>query len=70
VTLVFLPDEDGERLEMHRVEQQGRGRHTERLYVPVNQSQRHDVTLEFGATYRSLGAALLDDAAAGAGRAP
>lgn len=48
VTLVFLPDEDGDRLEMHRVEQQGRGRHTERLYVPVNLSQRHDVTLELG----------------------
>lgn len=46
-TLVFLPDEDEERLVLNRVEdnQARRGRN---LYVPINRSQRHNVKLELG----------------------
>jgi len=44
VSLVFLPDEDGECLVMHRVDKAGKGPH-DKLYVPVEQSLRHDVTL-------------------------
>lgn len=43
-TLVFLPDEEEEILELYRVEDQGR--RGEKLYVPVNESMRHNLTLQ------------------------
>lgn len=42
--LVFLLDEDEERLELFRIEEQG-GR-SKKLYVPINQSMRHDLLLK------------------------
>jgi CRISPR-associated endonuclease/helicase Cas3 len=46
-TLAFLPDEDEERLVLHRIEDDKirRGRN---LYVPIERSQRHDIKLEPG----------------------
>lgn len=46
-TLVFLPDEDGEKLLMHRVEET-RSKRAEKLYVEVNRSLRRDITLTQG----------------------
>lgn len=46
-TLVFLPEEDEERLLLHRVEDDT-VRRGNNLYVPIDRSQRHDVKLEFG----------------------
>lgn len=45
--LVFLPDEDEERLVLHRIEDEPahRGRN---LYVPVDRSQRHEVKFPLG----------------------
>lgn len=48
VSLVFLPDADGEQLLLHRVEEPSRRQATP-LYVPVDQSQRLDVPLPTGA---------------------
>ncbi len=47
MALVLLPDEDGDRLVLHRIEDSKtwRGRS---LYVPIDRSQRHDVRLEVG----------------------
>lgn len=42
--LVFLPDEEEEKLELFRVEEQGR--RNKKLYVPINESLRHDVPLQ------------------------
>ncbi len=47
VVLAFLPDEDEERLVLHRVEDKP-GRHSGKLYVEVDGSQRHDVELKIG----------------------
>jgi len=47
VTLVFLPDDDGERLLLHRIEDTP-GQHGQTAYVCVNREQRHDVKLAFG----------------------
>jgi len=46
-TLVFLPDEDDERLVLHRIDKD-RIRHGKSLYTEVEQSLRHDIRLEFG----------------------
>lgn len=46
-SLAFLPDEDEERLVLHRVEED-RTRRGQNLYVPVERSQRHDTALERG----------------------
>ncbi len=46
-TLVFLPDEEGEQLRLHRVEEP-RARRDPTLYVPIDRSQRRDVTWEAG----------------------
>lgn len=46
-TLAFLPDEDEERLVLHRVEED-KARHGKELYVPIDGSLRHDITLERG----------------------
>lgn len=43
-TLVFLPNEEEETLELYRVEDQGR--RGEKLYVPVNESMRHHLALQ------------------------
>ena len=48
VSLVWLPDADGEQLLLHRVEEP-RNRQAAPLYVLVNQSLRLDVPLQFGA---------------------
>jgi CRISPR-associated endonuclease/helicase Cas3 len=48
VTLVFLPDEDEEKLVLHRVEDKEYGRRGEKLYVCVDQAQRHSVVLHSG----------------------
>jgi CRISPR-associated endonuclease/helicase Cas3 len=53
-TLAFLPDEDGERLLMHRVEE-SRSKRAEKLYVEVNRSLRHDITLVPGNGISSWG---------------
>jgi CRISPR-associated endonuclease/helicase Cas3 len=47
VTLAFLPDDDEERLVLHRIEDEPTGR-GQRLYVPIDRGQRHDITLELG----------------------
>ncbi len=47
VQLAFLPDEDEERLVLHRVDDRP-GRHGGKLYVEVDRSQRHDVELQIG----------------------
>lgn len=47
VALVFLPDEDEERLLLHRVEE-ARSRREPALYVPIDDSQRHDIALTIG----------------------
>jgi CRISPR-associated endonuclease/helicase Cas3 len=47
VTLAFLPDEDEEHLVLHRVEND-RTRRGQSLYVLIDHSQRHNLTLEFG----------------------
>lgn len=49
--LAFLPNEDEERLVLHRVE----GRKRQHLYVPIDRSQRHDVVLEKGPRIDSWG---------------
>lgn len=46
-TLVLLPDEDEERLVLHRAEDD-KARRSRDLYVPIDRSQRHDVKLELG----------------------
>ncbi|MEQ4574511.1 MAG: type I-F CRISPR-associated helicase Cas3f [Gammaproteobacteria bacterium] len=53
-TLVFLPDEDGERLVLHRIEDDPtrRGRN---LYVPIDRSLRHDVELAVGERIHTWG---------------
>jgi len=45
-SLVFLPDDDGH-LRLHRVED-GRSRRDGKLYISVDQSQRHDVAMTLG----------------------
>ncbi|MHA7835186.1 MAG: type I-F CRISPR-associated helicase Cas3f, partial [Algiphilus sp.] len=47
VALVFLPDEDEERLLLHRVEE-ARSRREPALYVLIDDSQRHDIALTIG----------------------
>lgn len=47
VTLVFLPDDDAERLVLHRVEDNPT-RHGRSVYVPIDESQREDVALTLG----------------------
>jgi CRISPR-associated helicase, Cas3 family len=47
LTLAFLPDEDEERLVLHRVEDM-QGRRGGKLYVGVDRSQRHDIDLQIG----------------------
>ncbi|MCB1916584.1 MAG: type I-F CRISPR-associated helicase Cas3 [Rhodocyclaceae bacterium] len=44
VTLALLPDEDGERLVLHRVEADA-SRRGRKLYVPVERSLRHDLAV-------------------------
>jgi CRISPR-associated endonuclease/helicase Cas3 len=53
-TLAFLPDEDEEALHLHRIESNrvNRGR---KLYIPIEQSLRHDVQLEPGARIQPWG---------------
>jgi CRISPR-associated endonuclease/helicase Cas3 len=50
-TLAFLPDEDEERLELHRVEEDNR----QNLFVAIDRSQRHDVVLHSGSRIDSWG---------------
>ena len=45
--LVFLPDEDEERLVLHRVENHPANR-AQALHVGIDQSQRHEITIAFG----------------------
>jgi CRISPR-associated endonuclease/helicase Cas3 len=47
VALAFLPDDDEERLLLHRVEE-ARSRHESTLFVPIDDSQRHDIELVIG----------------------
>jgi len=54
VTLVFLPDEDEERLMLHRIEKMPRQR-DQTVYVGVNREQRHDVKLVFGERINAWG---------------
>lgn len=53
-TLAFLPDEDEESLRLYRVEaaRDWRGKD---LYVPIDQSQRHDVALPIGPNIAAWG---------------
>lgn len=48
VTLVFLPDEEEEQLLLHRVED-GKSMRDEKLYVVVDESQRHDMAIQVAA---------------------
>jgi CRISPR-associated endonuclease/helicase Cas3 len=53
-TLAFLPDDDEEALRLHRIEKGGtRCEHD--LYIPIEQSLRHDVHLETGPRIDSWG---------------
>ena len=56
VTLAFLPDDDGERLVLHRIEEQAT-RRDGRLYVPIDhlRGMRHDATLALGARIQPWG---------------
>ena len=69
-TLVFLPDDEGERLLLHRVEEAA-GRHSPPLYVLVDQSQRRDIQLTLGIGISPWGQfelmTLLEDQAAHSG---
>ena len=69
-TLAFLPDDEGERLLLHRVEEAA-GRRTSPLYILVDQSQRRDVQLTFGTGISPWGQfelmSLLEDQAAHSG---
>ena len=47
VMLAFLPDDEEERLLLHRVEEEG-GRRGRTLYVEVDQSLRHDMDVALG----------------------
>ncbi len=69
-TLVFLPDEDGERLRLHRVEEAA-SRHADSQRILIDQSLRTDVTLHVGPGISPWGRfdlmALLEDQAAHSG---
>ncbi len=70
-TLVFLPDDDGERLLLHRVEEAA-ARRADPQRILIDQSLRSDVQLEFGTGISPWGQfdlmALLDEQAAYLGR--
>ncbi len=69
-TLVFLPDEDGERLRLHRVEDAAT-RHADSLRILIDQSLRTDVPLQLGPGISPWGSfdlmALLDEQVAHSG---
>ncbi|WP_370300416.1 type I-F CRISPR-associated helicase Cas3f [Abyssibacter sp.] len=54
VMLAFLPDDEEERLLLHRVEEE-RGRRGQTLYVEVDQSLRHDMDVPLGACISAWG---------------
>ncbi|KAF1687313.1 type I-F CRISPR-associated helicase Cas3 [Pseudoxanthomonas broegbernensis] len=53
-TLVFLPDDDEERLVLHRVEQDP-ARRGQSLHVAIDRSQCHDVRLDVGERIKAWG---------------